>query len=232
MGAPGCGRGRGLKRSPRLTGHLEGPRRGTRAELGTLAREPASWTGLATTALLTFSGFLLIPNLSAFLQFNLGWPRDDLGLLYMLGGTLSFVALRLFGALVDKLGVVTLAVAGAVGFVVTGVGWFLAVPPPVPVWVLFPAMMLVMSARNVSHTTQVSRVPLPAARAAFQSLNSAVQHLAAAGAALLAASLLRSEPSGRLVGMELIATLSLALSLLVPLVAARSESLLARRPSA
>ncbi len=214
---------------PPLRGHLSGTRRDTWSDLLALGGDRASWTAVATTAALTFSGFMVIPNLSAFIQFNLAWPRDHLGSLYMVGGVLSFGALRMLGPLIDRVGVLALSVAGTLGFLLLGSAWFVSSPPPLPVWVLFPVMMIVMSARNVAHQTQMSRVPPPATRAAFQSLNSAVQHLSSAAAAMLAAAMLQSLPDGRLVHMGRVATLALCVAALAPLLVASTERALRRR---
>ncbi|MBM4390217.1 MAG: MFS transporter [Deltaproteobacteria bacterium] len=214
---------------PSLTAHIGSTRRDSVADLRALLADSASWTGIATTTLLTFSGFAVIPNLSAFIQFNLQWPRDQLGWLYMAGGTLSFVALRVLGPLIDRLGVLALSVGSTLGFVVLGGAWFVRSPPPAPVWVLFPLMMIVMSARNVAHQTQLSRVPPPASRAAFQSLNSAVKHLASAAAAMTAAAMLNSLPDGRLVGMSTVATMAIAVAVMAPVLVARTERVMRAR---
>ncbi len=214
---------------PPLRGHLGGARRDTWVDLQSLGTDRASWTAVATTAALTFSGFMVIPNLSAFIQFNLAWPRDHLGWLYMAGGALSFGALRVLGPLIDRVGVLALSIAGTLGFLLLGSAWFISSPPPAPVWVLFPVMMIVMSARNVAHQTQMSRVAPPSTRAAFQSLNSAVQHLSSAAAAMLAAAMLQSMPDGRLVHMGRVATVALCVAAMAPLLVASTERAMGRR---
>ena len=44
---------------------------------------------LAGTAIGTIAHYTMVPNLSAYVQFNRGYPRDQLGLLYMIGGRTS-----------------------------------------------------------------------------------------------------------------------------------------------
>jgi hypothetical protein len=81
--------------------------------------------------------------------------------------------------------------------------------------------------RNVAYNTLTSKVPAPAIRARFQSLQSAVQHAAAGLAAGLSSLLLNTVDhpativgaalSGhRLVGMHQVAGLSMLLSALIP----------------
>lgn len=200
---------------PPLTGHFADLR--ARPALRELLALPAATTAYLSTAALTFSGFCVIPNLSAFIQGNMGWPRAWLPYLYMAGGTLSFGALRAFGAFADRWGAPRVMTGGTLAFVVLLVAWLGVVPALLPVWVLFPAMMVAMSARNVSHQTLVSQVPRPAQRAAFQSLNSAVQHSAAALAAFFGTLMLGSTESGALVGMPALAAVAVLVALPVPL---------------
>jgi predicted MFS family arabinose efflux permease len=199
---------------PPLVAHLDV--QGARPDVAALLRLPAAWAGLAATAFVTMSGFLVIPNLSAFIQFNLVWPREDLPYLYMAGGACTFVALRAFGWFADRVGAIPLNLVGTVAFAGVGLLWFGFSPPPMPVWALFPAMMLAMSARNVAHQSVISRVAPPRERAAFQSLNSAVQHGAAATAAFVGAAMLGTAESGALVGMPGLALLALLFGVAVP----------------
>ena len=199
---------------PAMTGHLAS--RAAHPPVMNLLRRKEAVLSLLTTACMTFSGFLLIPNLSAFIQFNMGWPRDDLGELYMLGGALSFGALRVFGRLIDRFGPVVLSIAGAVAFSFVAIAWMVVVPPPVSVLVLFPCMMVAMSARNIAYQTLLSRVPPPAYRAAFQSLNGATQHMSSAAAAFIGAAILTSNTDGSLIGVPWLASYSLALTAVVP----------------
>ena len=56
------------------------------------------------TAVTMAGGFLVIPNISAYLQPNLGLPRNQLQWLYGFGGVVSFATLRAVGRLVDRFG--------------------------------------------------------------------------------------------------------------------------------
>lgn len=199
---------------PALRGHLVGATE--RPGMLALLRLPAAWAGLSATALVTLSGFMMIPNLSAFLQFNLGWPRADLPVLYVLGGASTLVALQLFGRFADRTGPVPLNVAGTLAFAAVGALWFGFSPPPVPVWLLFPGMMLAMSARNVAHQSVLSQVAPAPVRAAFQSMNSSVQHISAAFAAFLGTAVLSTAADGKLVGMPTLAAMALGCAVGVP----------------
>ena len=47
------------------------------------------------------AGFMLIPNMTAYWLLNRDYPRDDLGLLYLDGGAITFFTQRLAGQLTE-----------------------------------------------------------------------------------------------------------------------------------
>jgi predicted MFS family arabinose efflux permease len=223
---------------PAMTGHLERARERAGAgvvspPLSALLRRPVTLLSLAATATAFMSGFAIIPNIAAHVQFDLGFPRDRLGVVYMAGGAVAFFSMRLAGRAVDRFGAPAVSAAGTAIFVAVMAGAF-AWPPPwlahwhpdwlpgwapgwLPVLGVFIAFMLGNSTRNVAMNTLTSRVPSPAERARFMSVQSAVQHLAAALGAVLSTRLLTVEADGRLGGMTGLALFSATLALAVPL---------------
>ncbi|HET8733220.1 MAG TPA: hypothetical protein VFM45_05540, partial [Anaeromyxobacteraceae bacterium] len=101
--------------------------------------------------------------------------------------------------------------------------------PVLPAWALFVLFILANSFRNPALTALTSRVPRAAERARFQSTQSAVQHLASAGGALLSSALLATGEGGRLEGMWRIALFSGGLALALPVLLALVQPRVARR---
>jgi predicted MFS family arabinose efflux permease len=205
---------------PPLRDHLDRPRTTAQTSptpLTSPSRLGAYLLAYGMTASAMMGGFVIIPNISAYVQFNLGFPRDRLGLMYLVGGLVSVVAMPTAGRVVDRYGPV---ISGAFGtFVLLSaiyLGFYL-VPPLLPVPAIFVGFMLSMAFRNVAYNTLASRVPQPAERAKFMSGQSAVQHLASALAAVLSAQMLHELPDGKLVGMDQVALVALSLSALLPL---------------
>jgi predicted MFS family arabinose efflux permease len=178
------------------------------------------------------SGFSIIPNIAAHLQFDLGYPRDRLGVLYMVGGSVAFVMLRIAGRWVDRFGAAVVAAGGTALFLLVLAFGFAWPPPWLPIVVLFVAFMMGNSLRNVAMNTLTSKVPGPAERARFMSIQSAVQHLASALGAGLSTRLLTVEPGGRLGGMVGLSLFSGALALAVPFLMWAVQVRLARRQAA
>jgi predicted MFS family arabinose efflux permease len=199
---------------PAMRGHLSGPRQqGPRPKL----LDSVTAVALANTGLIMIGVFAVVPNISAFVQHNMGYPRDRIGLLYLVGGIASFVAMRLVGSLVDRFGATPMIVLGTALHVIGLLTAFIHPLSWLPVLVIFTIYMLSGSVRMVPMQALASRVPRPEQRARFMSAQSAVQHAASAAGAMLASLVLVAEPDGKLQGMAQVAWAALIVACLVPL---------------
>ena len=225
---------------PSFTGHLTAapsippPNASGRPQhtLSFLAR-PAVLLSLVGTSITMVSTFAIIPNLATYWQFNFGYPRERLGLLYLVGGAVSFMTMRVAGWLSDRFGSARTATIGNALF--AGVLYLSFVSPmhTIPVLLHFVAMMVTNSFRMIPVQALSSRVPRGSERARFMSAQSAVQHASSAAGAFLSAKVLTTAPSGALIGMDRIGTMSLALTCVLPLIVFRVQANLpASRPSA
>ena len=188
-----------------------------------------SWT---MTFFVMAAGFSIIPNISAYVQYNLGYPRAHLGLLYLYGGAVSFFSTQAAGRMIDKFGSFRIGTIGTALLVFAITGGFVLTPPLLPVAGIFIAFMLAMSFRNVSYNTLTSRVPQSNERARFMSIQSAVQHGASACGAFASSQILSELPGGVLVGMDHVAFVSIGLTLTLPLFLFAVESAVRRRETA
>jgi predicted MFS family arabinose efflux permease len=163
-----------------------------------------------------FASFLLIPNLSGFLQFNVGFPREQLGILYFSGGILSLFSTRLGGIWNDRVGSATPLFVSTSIFTFLLIAGMLVQKPwlhPIP-W--FALLMLANSLRWISISTLTSKVPPARWRARYMSLLSAAQHLASSLGAFCSTQFLVAVEGGRLEGIPRLAAVSLGVSLLIP----------------
>ena len=187
------------------------------ATLGELLSRPTVLFSYTMTATLMAAGFLIIPTLPAYIQNNLGYPRDHYQWLLAVGGVASFIALRLFGRLTDRWGSFR---AGTLGVIASlGVMWiFLVRPPsPAPVMLLYVGFLIALGARNVAYNALTTKVPRPHERARFLSLQSTVYHATSGAASWLSTSFLRQGPDGRLEGIPHLALAAMALTATLPL---------------
>ena len=214
---------------PSLTGH--------RARVGERPAEPLKLdrlklAALVNTALVMVGVFAVVPNISTFLQHNLGYPREQLDILYFIGGFATVLATRSIGIFVDRVGATRVIMLGTLVFATAlYFGFIDPVTADKVVWV-FPLLMLSASLRGVPLNTLATRVPSPRERARFMSALSAVQHLASTAGAVLAAAVLVDAPDGRLENMDVIAIAAIAVSLLVPLVSSFVERRVRQREAA
>jgi predicted MFS family arabinose efflux permease len=202
---------------PPMKAHLEGQeQRGPHRPLWAFLREGPILMSLSCSALAMIGAFSIITNLSSFVQFNLGYPREALGVLYMVGGVLAFFGMRFAGSSVDRWGATRVVTLGTLALLaVIGLA-FLPEKPLIPVMVIFSGFMLANSARLVGLNSLTTRVAHPRDRARFMSLQSAVQHLSTSAGSAWSTWLLTEGPGGRLEGMPTLAGAALALSAALP----------------
>lgn len=177
---------------------------------------PGVWLSFALCVLVLGGVFILVPNISAYVQINLGYPRDELGLLYLCGGVASFAGMQLAGRFTDRFGSWPVYVGASsvlCGVLVMG---FIQQPPLLPVVVFFTGFMIAMTGRNIPYQALLSRIPTPHLRGQFMSLNSAATHLASAVGAMLGPQLLQVRPDGGLQNVPVAAGAALASALAAP----------------
>jgi predicted MFS family arabinose efflux permease len=222
----------GIPLLPSLRGHLaaarapDGATRAPESALGmfSLLSRPVVVLSLLTTVVSMSGHFAIIPNLSAYLQINLGYPRDQLGWLYMVGGLVSFATLRIAGRVTDRFGSSRSAALGSLLYVITLYVGFIHPVASVPIMAIFVAFMVTGSFRFVPMQALSSRVPHPSERARFMSLQSCVQHMSSATGAFLASRILDTAADGRLIGMNFVAMFTATLAILLPFMLALVEA--------
>lgn len=204
---------------PPMTGHLG---KQVKVDVVALVSQPLVQLSYLMTAVVMMAGFLIIPNIAAYLQLNLGFPASGLKYAYGAGGIASLVVTQLGGRAVDRYGSFRVGTVGTLMVVsVVFTVFFLPHGEGLAGWLVLLAFIAFMGSngiRNVSYNTLTTKVPAPEVRARFQSLQSATQHGASAVAAILSAQILTTvaAPVRRLEGMDRVALLSMGLSLLIP----------------
>jgi predicted MFS family arabinose efflux permease len=207
---------------PPMRGHLVNPRgkpTPTRP-LGQFLADKSVLLSFAGIAVAMMGTFAIVANLSSYIQFNLGYPREHMGILYTAGGLFSFFAMRVAGKQADKRGPLVVVVAGTVLITaIIGVG-FLPARPLIPIIGIFIGFMVANPTRMVALNALTSRVPAPQERGRFMSLQSTVQHLASAVGSGASTWILRERPDRSLAGMPTLAVGAIGLALTLPLLVA------------
>lgn len=170
------------------------------------ARKPAHLRAFAATLTLA-AGFMLHPQLSAFLVHNLGVDSGALPIVYSVAGVCTVVVGPLAGKLADTIGKLPLFAIGTVGAALM----FLALSGlsgPTALWVVVvvnAGLTAANSARAVSAGALLMSVPAPADRGAFLSVNTALQQLAGGIAAYVGGVVVGGGSDGALAHFNVVA---------------------------
>lgn len=218
---------------PPVRGHLDRHKAGDKdVPLLSLITRREVTLALCSIAATMMSSFLIIPNFSAYLQYNCGIPRSHMEHLYAIGGVCSFIAMRVLGRLVDRYGSPSVATGGTLVYVSVLALGYLFGRMLLPAEIIMAAFMVSQSARNISATTLSSRVPREDERARYQSMLSAVQHIAAASGSFFGALMLTELPDHSLVGMTQLTLLAMLLGMLHPVIMLLIDRTLRQRDAA
>jgi predicted MFS family arabinose efflux permease len=177
---------------------------------------PVARLALITVAIGAMAHYTLVPNLSAYVQFNRGYPRDQLGLLYMTGGAFVFGTTRLAGWLADRYGAPPVMAFGATLYAAVLIFGFIYPVEAIPVRVVFVGFMISSSFRFIPMLALISRVPAPHERGRFLSVEAAIDCFAASIGAMLGAQILSERPDGSLAGIDHVAWLAIAMTVVYP----------------
>lgn len=129
--------------------------------------------------------------------FNLGFPREGLSGIYILGGVFSFAAMMITGRVVDRYGARTLSSVVAIVYVfVLADGYlhspFLSVPA------IFSLFMISAAIMGVICSSISSEAPGDKERAAYMSLQSTTRHIAAGLSGVISSIILTSNSDSSL----------------------------------
>ncbi|MBA1279162.1 MULTISPECIES: MFS transporter [Pseudomonadaceae] len=171
---------------------------------------------LAITTLQMFGHFLLVPHFATYFQFNVDFPRENLGLLYLFGGLASIAAMRIGGAWIDRGSTVTVALVSSGSLaLVTLLGF--AAPLGISLYVVFTLFMALSAVRSNSTMTIAAGIPPAHQRAAFMAFQGTVSNIAAGFGSLLSARYLTEGSQHQLLGFEELAALYAVLGIVAGL---------------
>lgn len=167
-------------------------------------------------ALAMTANFMIVPNISAHFQQNLHYPREHLGILYLVGGLVSFFGMGYAGKWVDRSSSTRVSIFVTCIYVLALLIGFVIFPTPVPALLVFVMFMASSSARMVALQTLTSKVPPPEVRAAYMSMSSSLIHIGSSLGAFVSSVILVDSPDGRLLHVPELGMLSIAISCVVP----------------
>jgi predicted MFS family arabinose efflux permease len=177
----------------------------------------------AATMLLATGGFMLMPFGSTFTVDNLGISLQQLPLVYMITGVVTFIAGPLLGKLSDSIGKYRVFFIGSLaGAVMVGIYCHLGTTPLSTVIAINAVLFVAVTSRMISASALISAVPDMQDRGAFMSVNSSLQQFSGGVASSLAGLIVVQAPDGRLLHYDLLGyvvmgAMTLVIALMYPI---------------
>jgi predicted MFS family arabinose efflux permease len=186
---------------PSLTAHLQS--KATRPTplmvITNITNDKNALRALLMMSLLIFGQFSIIPFLSPYMVYNVGFQESELPFIYLCGGIGTIFTLPLIGKLADKYGRLK----------IFGYAIFLSAIPiltitnmvQMPVYyalIITTLFMILVGGRIVPATTMVTATVHPKNRGSFMSINSSIQQLSSGTASFCAGLVIVKNANGSL----------------------------------
>ncbi|HEX6335064.1 MAG TPA: MFS transporter [Flavisolibacter sp.] len=181
---------------PPMRMHLENrSTRNVTAAFSVIFSRKSTLIALAFSGLMFFGHFLLVPFFNPFMEFNVGFSREQIPLIYAVGGAATLFSAPYFGKLADKAGKLKVYLFCAIAtlplaFVITHL-------PPMAfyfVLVITGLWFIVSNGRSVAAQAMISNVVEPEYRGSFMSINSSLQQLFVGSASFMAGLIVTNDP--------------------------------------
>jgi predicted MFS family arabinose efflux permease len=206
-----------IKYVPSVKGHLHKgkPAIDLVQTIRTIFTSPTQRAALLFSGALMMGHFLIIPFINPYMEFNLGFSKEQTPLIYMVGGLTTLVSSLIWGRLADRYGKLFIfTIAGLLSvlpiFLITNMpAW-----PFVLVLVPFAFWFGMANGRTITAQAMLSEVVPPATRGSFMSFNSSVQQLFTGMASTFAGLIVVSDASHRITHYEVLGYISAAIIVL------------------
>ncbi len=202
----------GMRVLPELHHHISAQKRAHPfVDIFAVMRDVNHLRALLFSALIIFSGFMVIPYITIYAVGNVGIMQYDIPFIYLAGGTATLVTARLIGHWADLRGKIKVyrfvAVAALLPlFVVTHIG-----AAPLWLWLICTTVFFVLvSGRMIPAMAIITSAAQPRLRGTFMSLHTTVQSFAMGLATTLAGYLITQNSTGQIVGYGLVGYASIA----------------------
>ena len=189
---------------PSLKGHLQVQAAGDAAvglfaNLRSVLVDPNHLRAFAMSVSMVFSGFVVVPYITLYLQANAGFKTEDIPYVYLFGGIATLISARLIGLWSDRAGKAhafrRLALLMPLPLLAMTLSAGL---PQWAVLVISSVLFVVMSGRMIPGMALIGASADPRRRGSFMTLNSSVQSLSMGLAAMVGGQILGRDGAGNL----------------------------------
>jgi predicted MFS family arabinose efflux permease len=196
-----------IVRLPKVRAHLQASRSETplRRFFGILANAN-HLRALALMSVITFGGFMIIPDLANYLISNVRLNNGELRWVYLIGGGATLFTMNGVGRLADRFGRMRIfTIMMFCSIVAAFLSTHLPVVPAALAVTVSTFFMISMTGRFVPAMAMITSSVEPEHRGGFMSVNSAVAQFSAAVAATMAGWVIHDGPDHHLVGFGKVA---------------------------
>jgi DHA1 family inner membrane transport protein len=191
-----------IKWIPPMRSHLEhsGNNKPAEAFVAVFSRKNAL-VGLTLSAFMVFGHFLVVPFMNPYMEFNVGFSKDQIPLIYVVGGTATLFSAPFFGKLADRWG--KLRVFTLCSILTLPLIYFLTNMPSVAfyfVLLITGVWFVTANGRMVASQAMVSNIIEPQYRGSFMSLNASFQQLFVGSASFAAGLIVVNDPHTKKIG--------------------------------
>jgi len=211
---------------PSLKGHVEAaagsPGAGLLSNLRGVLIDPNHLKAYAMSVSMVFTGFVVVPYITLYLQNNARFTAHEIPYVYLCGGVATLISARFIGHWSDRAGKAHAFRLLALVMPLPLIAITLSEVLPMPGILAVAAMLfVVMSGRMIPGMALIGASADPRRRGSFMTLNSAVQSLGMGLAALVGGLILGREADGQLTHYWVAALVGSAASLLSYVLAAK-----------
>lgn len=217
---------------PKMDGHLKNKegRISPLVLLKEVGKDKDQLLALGFTASLMLGHFMIIPFLNPFMEFNMGFSKQQTPMMYMAGGIATLITSPLIGRLADKIGKHKIYIIMAVMSIfpialITNL-------PPMPFYLVLCISgfwFVVSSGRTIPAQAMVSNVVSPDRRGSFMSFNSSVQQIFVGLASVISGYIVVKNSDNSIQNYEVTGYLSIFITLLTLIFVFRLDTRMKRK---
>jgi predicted MFS family arabinose efflux permease len=147
------------------------------------------------SSLMVFGHFLIVPFINPFMEFNVGFTKNQIPLTYVVGGIATLFSAPFFGKVADRVGKLKVFVTCSI-LSLPFVYFITNMPAIAFYYVLIVTAMwfVVANGRMIAAQAMVSNVIEPQYRGSFMSINSSLQQLFVGSASFIAGLIVTNDP--------------------------------------
>lgn len=193
-------------------GTAVGLRPDVRGVVMAMASNSSQVMALCLSGLLMMGHFLIIPFINPYMEFNMGFSKEQTPMIYMVGGLCALVSSSVIGRLADRHGKFQVF---SICLVLSLIPIFFITDMPVipfyAVLAIFGFWFTFSTGRNIPAQAMITTVVEPARRGQFMSFNSSFQQLFTGLASIIAGMVVSQDGQGRIINYNWVGYMSVAI---------------------